>query len=71
MTVQDIAKIIGRFEVFTTPISIFTRKDTLKTASCYDAENQMIYALVSSPNLSLLYKINLNQVRALNMECRF
>lgn len=31
----------------------------------------MLYALVSSTNLSLLYRINLSQVKNLNMDCRF
>jgi hypothetical protein len=56
-TVEDRADVIGRLEVFTTPISVFTREDTLWNSACYDPESQVIYALVSSPNLSLLYTI--------------
>ena len=71
MSVQDVSEVVGRLEVFTKPISVFTREDQLWASTCYDHENQQLYVLVSSTNLSLLYRVNLLLVKNLNMECRF
>lgn len=73
-TVQEVSEVIGRLEVFTKPISVFSREDHLWVSSVFfqNSENQsLLYALVSNPNLSLLYKLNLSHVKNLNMECRF
>lgn len=71
MTVQDVSEIVGRLEVFTKPISVFSYEDQLWVSACYDHDNSQLYALVSSTNLSLLYRVNFQQVKNLNMECRF
>jgi len=72
-TVQEVSEVVGRLEVFTKPISVFTREDHLWVSSIFirEGEKSYLYALVSSTNLSLLYKMNMSQVKNLNMECRF
>jgi hypothetical protein len=71
MTVQDVSEVVGRLEVFTKPVSVFTLEDQLWVSACYDHDNSQLYALVSSNNISLLYRVNFQQVKNVNMECRF
>ena len=71
MSVQDVSEVVGRLEVFTKPVSVFTLEDQLWVSACYDHDNSQLYALVSSNNISLLYRVNFQQVKNINMECRF
>lgn len=49
---------LARLKVFETPNSVFTEEDNLQVCACFVREENLIYALVSSLNFSLLYRID-------------
>jgi hypothetical protein len=58
--------VVAKLQLFTEPISVFTREDEISVAACYSADQEMIYALATNDNLSLLYRVDLNASQLIN-----
>jgi hypothetical protein len=60
MLVEEIAETLGRLKIKTEPNQIFSKTDKLNVSACYAQNEMTIYALVSSSQFSLLYRVDLS-----------
>jgi hypothetical protein len=51
---------VKTFDVFTTPISVFTKDEALYAAACYIQETKQVYALIGNQQFSLLFRADLD-----------
>ena len=61
--IVDVSTVVKTFKVFTDPISVFSKEETLFGASCYLPENKDFYFLVGNTAFSLLFRTNLNNLK--------
>lgn len=69
--ILDVLEIVAKLDVFTNPISVFTREDILWASATFDPKGRIFYAIVSNPALTLLYNVNMNNEKKQNMKVRF
>lgn len=69
--ILDALEIAAKLDVFTSPISVFTREDILWASATFDQKGRIFYVIVSSPALTLLYNVNMNNDKKQNMKVRF
>ena len=67
----DCLEVIAKFDVFTTPVSVFSHDDELWASAAFDPVKRRVYAIISSPSFSLVYNVNLNNDKRENMKIRF
>lgn len=69
--ILDVLEIVAKLDVFTTPISVFTRQDKLWASGTFDKKEQKFYAIVSNHALTLVYNVNMINEKKQNMKVRF
>lgn len=60
MEVTDIAEVVARFNVFTTPLSVFTEDDLLTVSPYYVAEKDHVLVLICNSQFGLLYTADIS-----------
>lgn len=69
--ILELTEIVAKLDVFTTPISVFTREDLPKASAKLDNFRRRIFVVVSNSNLSLLYNVKIKRSSKHNMKVRF
>jgi hypothetical protein len=67
----DVLEIEAKLDVFTSPISVFSRKDKLLASGTFDQKEQKFFAIISNHAFTLVYNVNMNNEKKLNMKVRF
>ncbi len=71
VTVDDVGQILARMKVFTAPMSVFNEEDNLTVSAALISAEDTIFVLISNTAFSLLYRVNLNLNKKINMALHF
>lgn len=71
VTVDDVGQVLARMKVFTAPMSVFNEEDNLTVSAALISAEDTIFVLISNTAFSLLYRVNLNLNKKINMALHF
>jgi hypothetical protein len=71
MEVQEVGEVIARFNVFTSPLSVFIESDILTVSPCYEEKLEHVYVLICNPQFGLLFFVDISSLKRENMAIDF
>jgi hypothetical protein len=66
--ILNVLEVVAKLDVFTTPVSVFTREENLWASATFDQKSCKFYVIVSNANISLLYSVNMKRASKYNMK---
>jgi hypothetical protein len=71
MEVQEVAEVVARFNVFTSPLSVFTESDVLTVSPCYAPNQEHVFVLICNSQFGLVYFAEIGNIKRENMAIDF